>query len=131
MGGKNEMKKIMKHRELTRTERTAIRKLVKDLCANYDSEYGCLPMNSTCYMFYGVGYTNTGMCKYFHKAVLPTNPALEAILTSGEVVETRFCGICGRTFPANRKKTYCSNACAGKAQRKQQREHMRKKRVGC
>ena len=35
-----------KYRELTRAERAAIRKLVKDLCANYDHEYGCL---STCF----------------------------------------------------------------------------------
>lgn len=30
------------NRELTRNERAAIRKLVTGMCANYDSEYGCL-----------------------------------------------------------------------------------------
>lgn len=32
----------MEQRELTRQERSAIRKLVTSLCANYDREYGCL-----------------------------------------------------------------------------------------
>ena len=119
------------HRELTRAERAAIRKLVKDLCANYDHEYGCLLLEDNCYMFYGVAFTNTGMCKYFRNAVLPTDPALENILTGDGSVETRPCAVCGEDFPAYRKQAYCSDACAGKAQRKQQREHMRKKRVGC
>ena len=33
----------METRELTRAERTAIRKLVTSMCANYDKDYGCLP----------------------------------------------------------------------------------------
>lgn len=32
-------------RELTREEKRAIRKLVFSLCANYDREYGCLPLD--------------------------------------------------------------------------------------
>ena len=120
-----------RHRELTRAERAAIRKLVKDLCANYDHEYGCLLLEDNCYMFYGVAYTNTGMCKYFRNAVLPTDPALEAVLTGGGTIETRLCAMCGSAFPAHRKQAYCSDSCAYKAQRKQQREHMRKKRDGC
>jgi hypothetical protein len=124
------MEKETKHRELTRTERVAIRKLVKDLCANYDNEYGCLLLNGDCYMFYGVAFTNTGMCKYFRNAVLPTNPALEAILTSVATIETRPCGICGIEFPADGKKLYCSDACAGEAHRRRNRDNMRKKRGG-
>ena len=31
-------------RELTREEKRAIHKLVKSLCANYDKDYGCLPL---------------------------------------------------------------------------------------
>lgn len=30
-------------RELTRDERKGIRKLVTEMCANYDRGYGCLP----------------------------------------------------------------------------------------
>mgnify|MGYP002696425691 CR=1 FL=1 len=32
-------------RELTRQERAAIRALVVKWCANYDREYGCLPLD--------------------------------------------------------------------------------------
>ena len=35
-------------RELTRDERKGIRKLVTEMCANYDREYGCLPL-SVCF----------------------------------------------------------------------------------
>ena len=35
-------------RELTREEKSAIRKLVFSLCANYDREYGCLPLDGPC-----------------------------------------------------------------------------------
>ena len=114
-------------RELTRQERTAIRKLVTGLCANYDNEYGCLPLDCECYML-NKWWTGT-YCKYFRNAVLPTDPVLEASLTGG-AVETRPCAVCGVPVPANGSKVYCSAACAGKAQRKQQREYMRKKRTG-
>jgi len=79
-------------------------------------------------MFYGVAYTNTGMCKYFRNAVLPTDPAMEAMLTGDAPIDIRPCSVCGAEFPAHRKQAYCSDSCANKAQRKQQREHMRKKR---
>jgi len=118
------------HRELTRAERAAIRKLVKDLCANYDHEYGCLLLDGDCYMFYGVAYTNTGMCKYFRNAVLPTEPVLEAVLTGGAAVETRPCALCGEAFPVNGKQAYCSDACADEATKRQQRGYMRERRGG-
>ena len=38
-------------RELTRTEKTAIRRLVSKWCANYDRDCGCLPLDCECYMF--------------------------------------------------------------------------------
>lgn len=37
-------------RELTREEKAAIRRLVISLCANYDREQGCLPLDCDCYM---------------------------------------------------------------------------------
>ena len=37
-------------RELTREEKRAIHKLVKSLCANYDKDYGCLPLHCECFM---------------------------------------------------------------------------------
>lgn len=63
-------------RELTREEKRAIHKLVKSLCANYDKDYGCLPLDCPCYM---LGKCWTGaLCRYFREAVLPADPALEA-----------------------------------------------------
>ena len=112
-------------RELTRPERAAIKKLVTDMCANYDRAYGCLPLDCECYMF-GKWWTGN-FCKYFQKAVLPLDPMLEISLLGG-AVDTRPCAFCGEAFPTNGKKAYCSDACAGKAQRKQQRDYMRQKR---
>jgi len=37
------------NRELTGGEKRRIRKLVTSLCANYDKEYSCLPLDSECY----------------------------------------------------------------------------------
>ena len=40
-------------RELTRSERAAIRRLVTGLCANYDErEKLCLPLDCSCYMLH-------------------------------------------------------------------------------
>jgi len=117
-------------RELTRAERSAVKKLVKDLCANYDHEYGCLLLDDNCYMLYGVAYNCSALCKYFRKAVLPTDPVLEAVFNGGEAVETRICEICGGAFPVVGKKAYCSDACAADAKKKQQRGYMRERRGG-
>jgi len=115
-------------RELTREEQAALRKLVASLCINYDYEYGCLPLDGPCFMF-GKWWTG-GYCKYFHTAVLPADPALEAALTGEAVpaVDTRTCVICRKPFSANGKQAYCSADCARKAHRCQQRKHMRDKR---
>lgn len=110
-------------RELTREERAAIRKLVVSMCANYDRDYGCLPLDCECYML--GKWWKGGYCKYFRNAVLPLDPALEAALTGG-AVDMRPCAVCGQPFPMNGKRAYCSDACAGKARNKRQREYMRK-----
>lgn len=114
-------------RELTRAERTAIRKLVLSLCANYDREYECLPLAGPCYM---LGKCWTGAyCRYFRESLLPNNPVLESTLTAeGPVPETRSCPICGRSFLPNGRTRYCSVACAHTARLKKQREYMRKYR---
>jgi len=115
-------------RELTGGERAAIRKLVTGLCANYSGEYGCLPLDCPCYML-GKWWTGA-YCNYFIKAVLPLDPALAVSLT-GDNTELLPCAFCGAPFPANGRQAYCSEVCAGKAQRKQQREYMRRKRRRC
>lgn len=81
---------------------------------------------SECYM---LGKTWTGpMCRYFRAAVLPLDPALEAALTAPALAETRACPLCGRPALLGGRRRYCSPACAQAAHRKQQRDHMRKKR---
>ena len=52
------------NRELTGKEKRQIKKLITSLCASYDKEYGCLPLDCDCPMF-GICYTNSGLCSYF------------------------------------------------------------------
>jgi len=67
-------------------------------------------------------------CRYFESSVLPLDPALEAALMGGGA-DLRRCAACGEVYRASdERRRYCSTLCAGIAQRKQQREHMRKKR---
>jgi hypothetical protein len=115
----------VKFRELTREERAAIHKLVTKYCANYQREYGCLPLDGECYML--LKWWTGAYCRYFKAAVLPLDPALETALTGGDV-GMRSCAFCGQLFPANGRQIYCSAACAKKAHRRQQRKPMRKKR---
>ena len=114
-------------RELTREEKAAIRALVVKWCANYDREYGCLPLDCECYM---LGKCWTGAyCRYFREAVLPLDPVLEAALNSrGLAPETWPCPVCGRPALLDRRRRYCSEACARVALREQKRAYMWKKR---
>ena len=84
-------------RELTRTEKAAIRRLVSKWCANYDRDCGCLPLDCECYMF---GKCWTGAyCRYFREAVLPLDPALEAaLLTEGPRPDFKACPVCAEPW---------------------------------
>jgi hypothetical protein len=113
-------------RELTRAERAAIKKLVTDMCANYDKTYGCLPLDCDCYMF-GKCWTG-GYCKYFQKAVLPLDPMLEASLLGNEAPMQDICAICNKPFIPDGKQSYCSATCKAEGNRRKSRERMRKKR---
>ena len=117
----------METRELTSKERTAIRKLVKGMCANYSGENGCLLLGDSCYML-GKWWTG-GYCRYFQRAVLPLDPVLEAALINGKTIGMRSCAVCGKAFPISGRKAYCSEGCARKALRKQKREYIRQKRA--
>ena len=114
-------------RELSRKERQIIRKLVVSLCANFDREQGCLPLDGECYM---LGKRWTGAyCRYFRDAVLPTDPALKAALTSkGITPEMQPCLVCGKLILSDGRTRYCSTSCAETALRRQKRDHMRRKR---
>jgi len=113
-------------RELTRAERAAIRKLVIDMCANYDKAYGCLPLDCDCYMF-GKWWTG-GYCKYFVNAVLPLDPMLEASLLGKDTPIQDTCAICNKAFIPDGKQAYCSTVCKAEGNRRKSRERMRKKR---
>ena len=114
-------------RELTRSERAAIRKLVTSLCANYDPIYGCLPLDEECYML--AKHWTGALCRHFREAVLPNNPILESAL-SGKGQRIAVCPVCGREFAVHGRKLYCSDRCALVVHRKQQRRHMQRKRGG-
>lgn len=115
---------MIQNRELTAAERRRIHKLVISKCANYDSEYGCLPLDSECYMF-GICYRNSGLCRYFKESVLPDDPELEALFQSKPI---KNCKQCGKRFPADGKRVYCSDRCAGEARRQQTAARVRKHR---
>ena len=114
-------------RELTREEKKSIRALVTRWCANYDRDYGCLPLECECYMLMKCW---TGpMCRYFRDAVLPIDSALAVQLAQeGPVEELRICPLCGRAFLPDGRTRYCSAACAHAARLKKQRGYMRKYR---
>lgn len=117
----------MEARELTHAERTAIRKLVTSMCANYDKDYGCLPLDCECYMLNK--WWTGAYCKYFRNAVLPLDPALEAALTTeGPPPEMKSCPVCGMVFLPEGRQMYCSPACQVEGNRRKSRERMRKKR---
>ena len=107
----------MKIRDLTGREKQAIRKLVKTMCANYDDEYGCLPLDCDCFMF-GKAYSGGALCKWFRKALMPLDPKLEQLFTDGAAPETKPCVICGSAFPLNGRQAYCSGKCAKTGRRK-------------
>ena len=92
-------------RELTRSERAAIRRLVTGLCANYDErEKLCLPLDCPCYMLHK--WWTGCLCRYFERSVLPVEPALEAILTGNDIPSARknarYAGSCIFPRPARR-----------------------------
>ena len=58
-------------RELTVSERRSIRKLVTGSCANYDREYGCLPLDCECPML-GICYTTAPCASTSGKRFCPT-----------------------------------------------------------
>ena len=119
---------MRKSRELTATERREIRRLVRN-CANYSSEYGCLPLDGECYML-GKWWAGS-LCKYFERAVLPVNPGLERALKGEAPKDTKPCAICGKLFSIAGRKSYCSEQCRKQGQRavdaKRARRYRRRK----
>lgn len=115
-------------RELTRSERAAIRRLVTDLCANYDRHANiCLPLDGPCYMLQK--WWTGNLCKYFRNAVLPTDPALEASITNTVYLANyKECSVCGKAYVPVTSQAYCSDRCRIQARRKAERERKRRAR---
>ncbi|MEL7655949.1 MAG: cysteine-rich VLP protein [Bacillota bacterium] len=113
-------------RELTAAERREIRRLVAGLCANYDSEYGCLPLDCGCYML-NKWWTGS-LCRYFENSVLPANPVLEQALKGEPPKDTKPCAVCGKRFPVEGRKAYCSEKCREQGQREKDAKRAKKYR---
>ena len=111
-------------RELTPKEIRSIRKLVTTKCANNDKEYGCLPLDCECPML-NTCYTHSAMCSYFRESVLPNDPELSAAF---QPLPTKRCKYCGKPFPVDGRKVYCSANCADAASREQTAARVRKHR---
>lgn len=114
-------------RELTRSERAEIRRLVGH-CANYDSaEKICLPLDCPCYML-NKWWTGS-LCRYFREALLPTDPALETAITGEDTsLRQKTCPVCGKSYLPTTSQAYCSDACRVYARRKSERERKRRER---
>lgn len=112
------------NRELTAREKQHIRKLIISKCANHDKEYGCLPLDCESPMF-GICYTNSALCRRFRNALLPTAPELQAVF---EPQPLKVCKECGKHFPVQGKRVYCSEKCSEAARRRQTAARVRKHR---
>ena len=111
-------------RELTEKEIRKIRKLVLHHCANYDSDYGCLPLECECVML-GKAFCGNAMCRYFRESVLPNDSELNATLQN---TVAKRCKHCGKPFPAKGRTMYCSDNCRDAVRRKKTAERVRKYR---
>ena len=83
------------YRELTGREKQRIKKLITSRCANYDKDYGCLPLDCECPMF-GICYTNSALCRCFRNALLPEAPELQTVF---QPMPLTVCKRCGKSFP--------------------------------
>jgi len=119
----------MNLRELTREELRDVKRLATEICANFDREYGCLLLEGKCYMFYGVAYTCSALCKYYRRAVLPTNSRLEALFNGENIADhTKRCTVCGKElYSTGNRAKYCK-PCAHRVHRRQKTESDRKRR---
>lgn len=111
-------------RELTANEKRQIKNLVVNCCANFCKDYGCLLLDSNCYML-GKFYANDKLCRYFRDYVLPLNSELTAVFSNKP---TKACKICGKKFPVKGRQTYCSKTCSDKATKSATAARVRKHR---
>ena len=81
-------------KRLTPAQRARCNQLIRRLCANYDGG-NCLPLDDGegCVCVQTISYSL--LCKYFRRAVLPTDKALYADIYRQR---TRLCDRCGKPF---------------------------------
>lgn len=115
----------MVEKELSASEKRAIRRCVKQECSLYDAEYGCLALNTSCYMF-SIGFPTSPLCRYFEESIL---------LIHGDLLKTfhrssaKACPICGRYFPLKKHQLYCSEKCAAIARKRSTKERVQRFRM--
>ena len=116
----------MNNRELTKAEKRGIKKIALTACAYYDAHYKeCALLDGGCYMTC-VGYTNSGLCKYFEKAVLPLYPKMEVLFKGYGKSGLKKCKQCGKSFLPKTRKAYCSSSCEEKGRREDTARRVRK-----
>lgn len=102
------------------------RKLIQAKCCNYDNGH-CLALDDGIDDRCPQWHTYSLLCKWFHKAVLPNNPALHEKLIDLSATHKR-CAICNRFFlPTGPRSKYCSQ-CALQQHRKYTRDRVRRHR---
>lgn len=114
-------------RELTEQEKRKIKSLVEKICANYDKEHGCLPLDCECYML-SKWWTGC-LCKYFETVVLPSDPLLKRVLLGDSHANTKPCAMCGKRFVVAGRKLYCSDKCRETGQRQKDAKRARRYRL--
>ena len=114
--------------QMTPRQRIRANKLIRRLCANcMDGE--CVMLDCECPQM--ISYTL--LCKYFRKAVLPTDKALEAEIFKNHI-SISHCQRCGKVFsPSNNSQKYCiecrKSVCREQARfRKQKQRSMSRNR---
>ena len=91
------------------------RKLIRRKCCNYD--------NGICLLFDFIEcnicpqwLTHSVLCTWFRDAVLPNDTSLKSELY--RTLPAGYCKHCGKPFPANGRKIYCSDRCRNASQKK-------------
>lgn len=111
-------------KRLTLAQRARCNRLIRRLCANYDGG-NCLPLDDGegCVCVQMISYSL--LCKYFRRAVLPTDKALYADIYRQR---TRLCDRCGKPFaPGSNRQKYCPE-CGRSIRRKQKADSARRRR---
>ena len=111
-------------KRLTPQQSRKVNALVKKSCCNYDNG-NCLLLDDgeTCVCPQLISYSL--LCKYFRRAVLPTDKALYADIYRQR---TRLCDRCGKPFaPGSNRQKYCPE-CGCSIRRKQKADSARRRR---